>query len=314
MNYCKLCLEKDKYHTIKQINKCYYKIIKKNLDQFSKIYIEETLNINNGIYKPIKIKNIWKCKKCNKNITNKKNYELHIKNNICKKTKKILICIKCNKIFTDKRSLIYHNEKNVCIDTNNNVINKTINNIQNKIVNNTNNQNNTININVGNISDIEKVIEMLPFKNVKYNITPQKYLEYAKYPERAIKSFVKDEHFNKKKPEQMNILNTNSRSNKIQILDNDDNDELRWLIKPKKDICDLLYDRCINHLYVAKNILNSNGIFLDTKTEERLNNKINEYETDDKSRKEQLDIISDLTYNYRDIVDNNKKVTKLLNR
>ena len=153
---------------------------------------------------------------------------------------------------------------------------------------------------------------MIPFRNVKYNISPEKYLEYAKYPERAIKSFIKDEHFNPNKPERMNILNTNRRDNKVQILDRDDYDEIRWMIKSKTDINELLYDRGVNHLYVAKNILEANGIFLDARTKQRLNDKINEYENDDKSKKEQIDMISDLTYNYRDIVESNKKINNKL--
>ena len=46
----------------------------------------------------------------------------------------------------------------------------------------------------------EKIIDMIPFRTCGYKITPKKYLEYAKYPERAIKSFIKDEHFNPEKP------------------------------------------------------------------------------------------------------------------
>ena len=153
---------------------------------------------------------------------------------------------------------------------------------------------------------------MIPFKNVKYNISLEKYLEYAKYPEKAIQTFIKDEHFNLNKPERMNILNINLKSKKVQILDYDDDNKIRWMIKSKTDINKLLYDRSVNHLYVAKNILESNGIFLDAITIQRLISKINEYETNDKIKKEEIEEISDLTYNYRDIVDKNKKNNKLL--
>ena len=59
----------------------------------------------------------------------------------------------------------------------------------------------------------------------------------------------------------MNILNTNLRSNKVHILDRDDDDEIRWMIKSKTDINELLYDRGVNHLYVAKNILEADNRF-----------------------------------------------------
>ena len=272
------------------------------------------------------------CDNCNKIFKDNRNLKFHITNNICKKIKIKIECEKCSKIFKDKRSLTYHKNNNVCKNINNesknlnneskNVINESKNNINNtnnginiqtQNNQNINNQNiNNININLNNTNDIQAVVDMIPFRNVKYNITPEKYLEYAKYPERAIKSFIKDEHFNPNKPERMNILNTNRRDNKVQVLDRDDYDEIRWMIKSKTDINELLYDRGVNHLYVAKNILEENGIFLDARTKQRLNDKINEYETDDKCKKEQIDMISDLTYNYRDIVESNKKINNKL--
>ena len=304
------------------------------------IMIKKYININitkiKKEIKQIKTKIKYKCDICNKIMKTAKNYNYHIQNNVCIKVNK-LKCNKCNKIFTDKRSLIYHINNNVCKNINNNKINNNeistnINNpinIQTQNIQTQNNQNNhnhnninnininlnntnDININLNNTNDIQKVVDMIPFRNVKYNISPEKYLEYAKYPERAIKSFIKDEHFNPNKPERMNILNTNRRDNKVQVLDRDDYDEIRWMIKSKTDINELLYDRGVNHLYVAKNILEANGIFLDARTKQRLNDKINEYETDDKSKKEQIDMISDFTYNYRDIVETNKKINNKL--
>ena len=361
MNYCKLCMINNIKHNINDnIYKCnnnIKKIIKKKIIYYTNIFIEETLNIKLTKYKLLKkiidvpdlSKNKKKfiCEKCNKNMTNKRNYIIHIENNICDKDKRKICCEKCNRKFTNRRSLAYHLNNNVCINKINNEntnpnpnneninTNSNLNNNENKInndidpnnntnntINTTNNTNNginiqtqnnqnnhinNININLNNTNDIQKVVEMIPFRNVKYNITPEKYLEYAKYPERAIKSFIKDEHLNPNKPERMNILNTNTRSNKVQVLDRDDDDEIRWMIKSKTDINELLYDRGVNHLYVAKNILEANGIYLDARTKQRLNDKINEYETDDRSKREQIDMISDLTYNYRDIVESNKK-------
>ena len=331
MKYCNICINYLENHTVFNLINCdniFSDRIKKNIEYYENI-------TKKLIFKKEFIKCNYQCNKCKKIIINKQNYNLHIKNNICEKIKKKIKCEKCNKIFTDKRSLIYHKNKNVCknindnpnninnnANTKNNEINTNINNginiqtqnNQNNINNININLNNTndININLNNTNDIQKVVDMIPFRNVKYNITPEKYLEYAKYPERAIKSFIKDEHFNPNKPERMNILNTNRRDNKVQVLDRDDYDEIRWMIKSKTDINELLYDRGVNHLYVAKNILEENGIFLDARTKQRLNDKINEYETDDKSKKEQIDMISDLTYNYRDIVETNKKINNKL--
>ena len=68
----------------------------------------------------------------------------------------------------------------------------------------------------------------------------------------------------------------------------------------------------IDFLLHSHKTLEENGIFLDARATQRLNNKINEYETNDKIKKEEIEEISDLTYNYRDIVDRNKKNNKLL--
>ena len=311
MSICFIC---KKCHNIENIYSCndIVTIIVNNLVNYNKEYY---LNILNKYKKLIKLKIFIKknkCEYCKKIFSSDINYTNHIKNKICQKNKEY-ICENCGKEFSEKKNLEYHKFRLVC---NKNINNNSNNNItNNNIINNnikTQNNQNIIQINLNNSNYIEKVVEMIPFKNVKYNITPEKYLEYAKFPERAIKSFVKDEHFNPNKPERMNILNTNSRSNKVQILDRDDDDEIRWMIKTKSDINELLYDRVVNHLYVAKNILEANGIFLDARTEQKLNDKINEYETDNRSKREQIDIISDLTYNYRDIIDSNKKINKLL--
>jgi hypothetical protein len=258
-------------------------------------------------------------------MTNKRNYNLHIKKNVCQKNKQKLECNNCHRVFTEKKSLLYHNSNNVCINKTDNNLSKTINNTNsNNIINNNikneqnnigNQHNNIINIALNNPNEVQKVVEMLPFRNSKYNISPKKYLEYAKNPDIAIKSFIKDQHFNPKNPERMNILDTNSRSNRINVLDYDDDLNVRWLLRSKENIYDLLYNRGVNYLFVAKNILNEHGIKLDTFTEQRLNEKIKEYENDEKTKKEQINMISDLTYNYRDMVAANKKSNKqLLNK
>jgi hypothetical protein len=49
------------------------------------------------------------------------------------------------------------------------------------------------------------------------------------------------------------------------------------------------------------------GIKLDPKKETALNAKIKEYESSDKVKKRYVDMIGDLTYDYRDMVETNKK-------
>ena len=49
------------------------------------------------------------------------------------------------------------------------------------------------------------------------------------------------------------------------------------------------------------------GIKLDPEKETALNAKIKEYESSDKVKKKYVDMIGDLTYDYREIVESNKK-------
>jgi len=69
---------------------------------------------NKETFKPVIKKTLYKCDKCGKEIINKQNYDLHVKNKVCQKIPVEFKCEKCNKIFREKRSLIYHNEHNVC--------------------------------------------------------------------------------------------------------------------------------------------------------------------------------------------------------
>jgi hypothetical protein len=132
-------------------------------------------------------------------------------------------------------------------------------------------------------------------------------LEYANNPDQAIKQFVKDYHLNPDKPERQNILNTNRRDNRVQLFDFDEDFICRWQTKDKSKVLELLCDRGVNALFFAKTMLAAAGIKLDPKKEIELNAKIKEYETSDKVKKKYVDMIGDLTYDYRDMVESNKK-------
>jgi len=304
-------------------------------NNFLTIMLKRYININikeysNEIDKYIKDSNgkkyKYNCKYCKKMMSSTTNYRYHMDNNVCKKKNINYKCDKCDKEFVDNRTLKYHINNLVCekkqLIQNQIINNKTVNynqpiNIQNQtnIANQTNNnfQNNQqIIIAVNNVDDFKKVVELIPFRNASYNISPEKYLEYANNPEQAIKKFIKDQHFNSSKPECMNILNTNARSNRVQIFDKDDDDKCRWMTKDKATINELLYDRGVNHLFVAKDIIEANGLQLDPRKERRLQEKIKEYETDERVKREYIGMIADLTYDYKDIVENNKKIISKL--
>jgi len=266
----------------------------------------------------------YQCTKCLKILSSYKNYKNHTEQNTCIKQNKK--CKYCNKIFVNSRNLKYHLENNVCINTdnintltlvpnktnitNNNNSTNTTNNMSNS-QNTTNNigtlnNNNNIQINVNSSEDLKKVVELLPFRETGYKVTTEKYLEYANNPDQAIKQFIKEHHFNPEKPERMNILNTNRRDNRVQLFDYDEDFICRWQTKDKSKIIELLYDRGMNHLFFAKMMLDYAGVKLDPKKETKLKEKIKEYEND-KVKKQCLDMISDMTYDYREMIELNKK-------
>jgi hypothetical protein len=55
-------------------------------------------------------------------------------------------------------------------------------------------------------------------------------------------------------------------------------------------------------------MLASAGVKLDPKKETKLNARIKEYENDEKLKKKYIDMISDLTYDYREMIGTNKKL------
>lgn len=265
----------------------------------------------------------YMCFNCNKKLSSKQNLEKHTMCGVCKKSTEFK-CNGCNKKFSTKQKLNYHITKNVCKTlimlptTTTNLNSKTHyksshnikKNINNGNINNGNINNGNINnvvINVGSTQELQQVVELLPFRDASYKISTKKYLEYANNPEKAIKQFVKDNHFNPSKPERMNILNTNRRDNRIQLFDLDDDFICRWQTQDKTKVLELLCDRGVNALFFAKTMLDAAGIKLDPKKEIELNAKIKEYETSDKVKKKYIDMIGDLSYDYRNMVEINKK-------
>ena len=71
------------------------KNLKKQLNYYTNIYIKELHNLKIKKYKPKKTyKYTFICSKCSKTFSNKRNYNSHILNQICEKTK---LEFKCNK-------------------------------------------------------------------------------------------------------------------------------------------------------------------------------------------------------------------------
>ena len=261
----------------------------------------------------------FKCTKCNKQFTTKQSMDYHTINNVCDKLNE-LKCMNCNKTFATKQRLDYHIDNGVCgvceeLDNREKLSKQNLKNVNNGNIHN-GNQNiqtniGTLNINVNantnSLNSVQEMAEMLPFRDVCYKIPTKKYLEYVNNPDQAIKQFVKDYHLNPNKPERMNVLNTNRRDNRVQLFDFDEDFICRWQTKDKSKVLELLCDRGVNALFFAKTMLAAAGIKLDPKKETALNAKIKEYESSDKVKKRYIDMIGDLTYDYRVVVEINKK-------
>jgi hypothetical protein len=280
----------------------------------TKVLMDEIISIKKRRNKNKK----YKCDFCKVYLSSLANYRNHTLTFKCKNKNKDLICDKCGNKFATKQNLKYHLTHNVCMQniiTNlpipeSNISNiSNISNTSNNTTNNLTNSNNTAN-NVQNNIQINvnpEPIEILPFRDASYKIPTKKYLEYANNPDQAIKQFVKDYHLNPDKPDRMNVLNTNRRDNRVQLFDFDEDFICRWQTKDKSKVLELLCDRGVNALFFAKTMLAAAGIKLDPKKEIELNAKIKEYESSDKVKKKYVDMIGDLTYDYRDIVETNKK-------
>ena len=321
MNYnCKSC---NKKHDIKY-NNCILDLQINTYKIFNKI---DTLNeINKYIQIKQNNKKKYICIKCNYELTSHNNYKYHIQHNVCDKKK--LNCDKCMKIFKNNQNLNYHINNNVCkkyTEYTENIDNKNTDNIQNTINNITNNNNiqNTINnitnnnnniiITVNNIEEFKKIKELIPFQNTKYNSTDNKLFEYLQNPNNAIQKIITDTHFNEEKPENMNILNTNRKDNRLKIYDYDHDNKVKWITKEKDDVCEILYYKCVNELYNLPKNMKKNNMRIDPLKEFAFNSKVMDYNNDRKTIKRYLKLVSDTTYDNHKIALNNTKNNKITN-
>jgi hypothetical protein len=318
MNICFLCKTNHKINCF-ECDKIISMLISNYQKINTKFLMEEIASLKKSNSKSKNKK--YKCEFCEVYLSSLANYRNHTSTFKCKNKNKDINCDKCGNKFATKQNLKYHMSHNVCGGVNDKSINNcdnldpNVSNISNvsNTTNNLTNSNNTANNNTNNIQNNIQInvnpdpIEMLPFRDVSYKIPTKKYLEYANNPDQAIKQFVKDYHLNPEKPDRMNVLNTNRRDNRVQLFDFDEDFICRWQTKDKSKVLELLCDRGVNALFFAKTMLAAAGIKLDPEKETALNAKIKEYESSDKVKKKYVDMIGDLTYDYRDVVESNKK-------
>lgn len=236
------------------------------------------------------------------------------------------VCEFCNKMFSRTDSLLRHqngrcakqnNELNQikqdlkqkttemvelteCVRQLTNMLKtKVPSDISGNIVNNINivttNINNNININICEFGS----------NDVSYRLmTEAEQLEILKSGDSALIRFVENLHFNERIPQYMNVYRSNMRDNKCHIFQNG-----KWCQK------DLDYVTCILLVNGANDI---EQIIMDMHKQQKVDfsilnvrNLINGiFEQNDKTTKQQKDMVGTILYNERDKVEHNKKLLK----
>jgi hypothetical protein len=227
--------------------------------------------------------------KYNKKITN--NYN-NISNFRCKT---------CKRIFSRFDNLNRHLKISKCkINDKKNIINKkTTNNItNNNIINNTTN-NHTTNI----------TINLIPFDSVRYENLPFNLRKnLLETPGLSIQKLILYEHFNKNKPNQLNILYCNRRDSKMLIYDKSELSNNGWSTRNKDEICEIILNKA---MYAIEDVINdndenNNNLQIKDYKIDAITRLIKEIDNEKKFRKEIKENIYDICYDNNYIVKNNK--------
>ena len=234
-----------------------------NKEESTKIKIEREENVKSTI-----------CKYCFKNFSSYKNKWRHEKNN-CKKKKSKNIPIKINEEYNYS---IIHDSKKIDLSLLLKQLeekDKQINELIKKVNNNT----------------VINNIQILPYNNTnKGYITDKMISECMEKQNRCISEMIKLVHFNKKHPENMNILIRNIRTEYVMIFNGKD-----WIFKDR----DEMFDKIIsdNEKFLHKRFLEW---YDDAKLSTKYNNAIEKFE-------KYLNVSSN-----QDIIDSVKKELKLM--
>ena len=214
--------------------------------------------------------------------------------------KKLFVCDKCDKSFARQDNLKRHKE-NYCFESNNNkeikemfllmkeehfkekedlkqqievLLTKVGNN--NSVRHTTNNINNTIVLNNYGQEDLSHVTDTIK-------------TELLKIPYGMIPKMIEHIHFNEEKPENKNIIITNSRDNKLKIYKNN-----KWIYRDKTETLNDLVD--------------SKYFIIDRHFDKAIDNeKLNHFQTENYKKFQELIDIGD-----KELIENIKKECELI--
>jgi DNA-directed RNA polymerase subunit RPC12/RpoP len=236
--------------------------------------------------------------------------ELEVKNENLEK-KSVLRCEKCKKIFKSIKGFKKHILSNYCeiekkstnmyekiTNKNSNIIRNTTTNITNNTINNT--TNNTTN----NIT-----INLIPFDSVRYENLPNSIRKnLLETPGLSIQKLLLYEHFNKNKPNQLNILYCNRRDSKMLIYDESELSNNGWSTRNKDEICEIILNKAVYAIedVVNCNDENNNNLKIKDYKIDAINRLIKDVDNEKKFRKEMKENICDICYDNNNIVKNNK--------
>jgi len=231
------------------------------------------------------------------------NFIAETKKNNIKKEKFKYSCKKCKEKFSRLFGLQRHLINKVCNNKNKDYYDKVKQNIQ--IINN-NNTNNTINNNIN--------INMIPLRYVDYNNIPSRLQkDILEKPALSIQKLLLHQHFNKNKPEQMNILYSNRRDSKMLVYDETELSS-SWSTRDKDEICEIILSKA---MYAIENVMNDNdeqNNFLNISQFKinNINSLFKDLDYKKNIRKDMKNNICDICYDNNSIVKNNKTANILI--
>lgn len=252
------------------------------------------------------------CHKCGNHFNKKYNLNRHLNRLIdCvsgSKTKREYSkysCKYCDRGFTRKDSFDRHVSpcKKKYISKKKKLDNKKITNNGNKNVLNNGNHNHSIVTYKSPNSNNNTIVNLVVFP--KEDITKLDYIDLKKLfntKENLIQALTKTINFNPHKPENHNILYSDLKSTYGEVFQDD-----KWVKRKIDEILDILIDARVDNF---NNILNDMGNFLSEKTQQKIQDTIENFDYSKPNYRKRLKVyLKPIIYNHRDMILKTKKLS-----
>jgi hypothetical protein len=152
-------------------------------------------------------------------------------------------------------------------------------------------------------------INLIPFDSVRYEKLPTNLRKnLLETPGLSIQKLILYEHFNKNKPNQLNILYCNRRDSKMLIYDESELSNNGWSTRNKDEICEIILNKAVYAIedVINDNDENNNNLQIKDYKIDAITRLIKDVDNEKKFRKEIKENIYDICYDNKNIVKNNK--------